>query len=531
MISSTTEPVLLDDEELLPDELPSGGDVPPLAQTRFAMRPASPSGLVWKVLIVDDDRDVRHVSELALRGLTVDERPVELLFAANAAEARVVLSTHGDIAVAVVDVVMESRQAGLDLIRWIRAELGNWSVRLVVRTGEPGNAPEAAVMANHELHDYLSKSETTARRLVSCVTGAVRAWRDQQTIRLQRSGLETVLLAVDGLFANRELDLLLELVVRTAAEMLTPSASEGWFVAIRDPAGTDLACLAAIGDEAVESAELRVADLESGRVTVRDDVCIYPVDVDADTRYVLALRRKAITPWECKLLELYGHAVSLSLRHRSTWESAFKAIQSALAEREVMLREIHHRVKNNLQITASLLTLQADRCASDEARGAILDSSARVRAMALVHQQLYAGDDFANLSLDEVCRKLATLLRVSLAPDAMLAFSLVPVVVTIEQAIPCGLILNEFLTNALKHGRDTAGKVSITVELSETPFGVDLTVRDAGPGLPGALEELSTRSLGLQMIHALTRQLKGTLSVGNGPGACFTLHIPRLPQS
>ncbi len=532
---NSTEDALLDDE-LLPDD---DEQPPPVAgrsapQTRFGARPSGPVGKAWKVLIVDDDRDVRLVSELALRGLAVDERPVSLLFASNAAEARVLLAQDDDIAVALVDVVMESQQAGLELVRWIRGELGNWWVRLVVRTGEPGSAPEARVMADHELHDYLAKSETTARRLVSCVTGALRAWRDQHIIRLQRSGLQNVLHAVDGLFANRELDALLANVLRETSTLLSPPAEAAWLIESLGVStldsrslGREIVCHASLDGSSPPEEVLRGELPGPARASVRSDHLVYRFDVDGDSRLVLALRRAGITPWETQLVELYGHAVALSLRHRTAWDAALSSITRALEEREVMLREIHHRVKNNLQITASLLSLQADGCLSPEARGALVDSVARVRSMALVHQQLYAGRDLARISLDEFCGTLATLLRASLAPDAVLELALEPAWVTIDQGIPCGLILNELLTNALKHGRSGDGRVRIHLAVSEDATHVSLMVRDEGPGLRGSIHEISMESLGLQMVDSLARQLQAELVCDNAPGARFTLRIPR----
>jgi two-component sensor histidine kinase/CheY-like chemotaxis protein len=519
----------LSDDDLLPDDdLPADDAAAP--QTRFAVRPSSPPGSPWLVLVVDDDHDVRLVSELALRGLTVDHRPVSLLFAENAAAARRLIQERDDIAVALVDVVMESQQAGLDLVRWIRNDLGNWSIRLVVRTGEPGSAPEARVMADHELHDYLAKSETTARRLVSCVTGALRAWRDQNTIRLQRSGLRTVLTAVDGLFANRELDALLQGALRAAAALLTPPAEAGWILELDEANLARSTCHVSL-DEGAPPA-VTVTDLPSpGEVRIvpspEGDLALYGFELAGASQLVLALRRGQMTPWEGQLLGLYGHAMALSLRHRTAWESSLSTIQRALSEREVMLREIHHRVKNNLQITASLLSLQADGCQTAEARGALLDSVARVRSMALVHQQLYAGRDLARIALDEFCATLVHLLRQSIAPEARIVLDLSPANVTIDQGIPCGLILNELLTNALKHGRDAAGQVSIHLTVEQDATHIRLVLRDEGPGLPGPMDQISMNSLGLQMVDSLSRQLGATLAVDNAPGARFTLRIPR----
>jgi two-component sensor histidine kinase len=173
--------------------------------------------------------------------------------------------------------------------------------------------------------------------------------------------------------------------------------------------------------------------------------------------------------------------------------------------------------------------LQADGCLSPEARGALVDSVSRVRSMALVHQQLYAGRDLARITLDEFCRTLATLLRASLAPDAILELDLEPASVSIDQGIPCGLILNELLTNALKHGQSEDGRVRIHLTVTEDAHHVSLTVRDEGPGLPGTIDEISMNSLGLQMVESLARQLQARLTCDNAPGARFVLRIPRGP--
>ncbi|MCY1011561.1 hypothetical protein OV079_39565 [Nannocystis pusilla] len=144
--------------------------------------PAPPSAPPWKILIVDDDPEVHDVTRLALAGLAVDGRPIALRSRHSAAAARDALTAERDIGVVMLDVVMESDHAGLELARWIREALGDPHVRIVLRTGQPGLAPEQKVMSDYDIHDYRDKTELTARRLATTVVGAVRSYRDLTAI-------------------------------------------------------------------------------------------------------------------------------------------------------------------------------------------------------------------------------------------------------------------------------------------------------------------------------------------------------------
>jgi diguanylate cyclase (GGDEF)-like protein len=129
----------------------------------------------WKLLIVDDDVHVQQVTELVLRGLKFLGRGMHLLHAHSAEEARSVLQDHRDIAFALLDVVMETPQAGLDLVRHIRDELGERAMRIVLRTGQPGDAPEQEVVLAYEIDDYKAKTELSAQKLTTCVIAGLRA--------------------------------------------------------------------------------------------------------------------------------------------------------------------------------------------------------------------------------------------------------------------------------------------------------------------------------------------------------------------
>lgn len=147
----------------------------------------------WKVLVVDDEPDVRRLTALNLRGFQFSGRPLELIEAGSAAEAKEKLKAHPDLAMALVDVVMETDDAGLKLVEHIRTELGNRMIRLVIRTGQPGVAPERFVIDNFDIDDYKDKTELTVQKLYTTVRTALKGYRDLQTIELNRIGLSRIL--------------------------------------------------------------------------------------------------------------------------------------------------------------------------------------------------------------------------------------------------------------------------------------------------------------------------------------------------
>jgi Signal transduction histidine kinase len=150
--------------------------------------PAATTGPApWPVLVADDDDQVHAMTRVLLRDFVFEGRGFEIVSAHSAAEARAVLAGRPDIPVALLDVVMESPDAGLKLVRHIREDLGNRHIRIILRTGQPGEAPERDVVLAHDINDYKSKSELTAQKLFTALVGAVRAWRDIATIaRLNR---------------------------------------------------------------------------------------------------------------------------------------------------------------------------------------------------------------------------------------------------------------------------------------------------------------------------------------------------------
>ncbi|CAA7627890.1 Response regulator containing a CheY-like receiver domain and a GGDEF domain [Candidatus Terasakiella magnetica] len=159
-------------------------------QTAPGQPPAAARKAPWPVLVVDDDPDVHAMTRVLLRDFSFQDRPFEVISAYSAAEARDILSQRPDIPVALLDVVMESASAGLDLVRHIRQDMGNQRLSIVLRTGQPGEAPERDVMLAYDINDYRAKTELTAQKLFTALVGGLRSWTHLTTIEALNASLE-----------------------------------------------------------------------------------------------------------------------------------------------------------------------------------------------------------------------------------------------------------------------------------------------------------------------------------------------------
>ncbi|PZD71392.1 3'3'-cGAMP-specific phosphodiesterase 2 [Acaryochloris thomasi RCC1774] len=139
---------------------------------------ASNSETPWKILVVDDERQVHEVTRLALKNFTFENRTLEIISAYSGQEAQAMLSQHPDTAVLLLDVVMETSQAGLELVKYIRENLHNLFVRIILRTGQPGEVPEISIIKGYDINDYRTKTELTQQKLFSTLVTAIRSYRD-----------------------------------------------------------------------------------------------------------------------------------------------------------------------------------------------------------------------------------------------------------------------------------------------------------------------------------------------------------------
>lgn len=217
-------------------------------------------------------------------------------------------------------------------------------------------------------------------------------------------------------------------------------------------------------------------------------------------------------------------------QNRRERRQAEAQVRASLKEKEVLLKELHHRVKNNLQIVSSLLNLASASIREERALRVIEESRDRINSMALIHEQLHQSSDLGQLDLGAYIRQLGTRLLRPFRADpsgVILHVDADPVLVTLDVAIPVGLIVNELVSNAIKHAFSGRERGEIRLSLVAARDGYDLTVRDDGVGLPEDFNLFNPETLGLQLVLTLTRQVRGTLQYRNQQGAVFMVAFPR----
>ncbi len=216
-------------------------------------------------------------------------------------------------------------------------------------------------------------------------------------------------------------------------------------------------------------------------------------------------------------------------------KQAEKQIRASLREKEVLLKEIHHRVKNNLQVVSSLLRLQAHSLKNADALAAFEESCIRVQSMALVHEKLYQSSDLSELDFATYAPSLTDSLMSAFGTDPSvicLQLDVERVSLDINQAIPCALILNELVSNALKYAFPNGRSGEIRLRMHRDAAGqVSLVVSDNGVGLPVDYAPDKAETLGLQLVHTLARQLRGSIEVSRAAGTQFTLTFLAEPPA
>jgi len=202
---------------------------------------------------------------------------------------------------------------------------------------------------------------------------------------------------------------------------------------------------------------------------------------------------------------------------------AEERIRLSLKEKEVLLKEVHHRVKNNLQIISSLLNLQSKYIKDDQALEMFKESRNRIRSMTLIHEKLYRSKDLANLDVAEYIQNLSSnLFRSYSAGRVNLKTQVDDILLGIDTAIPCGLIINELVSNSLKHAfPDKQGEILVNLHRDDGKF--TLTVSDNGVGFPEHVDFRNTDSLGLQLVCTLTDQLDGAIELNRTGGTEFKI--------
>ncbi|HZL18300.1 MAG TPA: histidine kinase dimerization/phosphoacceptor domain -containing protein [Polyangia bacterium] len=207
-------------------------------------------------------------------------------------------------------------------------------------------------------------------------------------------------------------------------------------------------------------------------------------------------------------------------------------VRASLREKEVLLKEIHHRVKNNLQVISSLLNLQARYLTDPAARAIFSQSQTRVQSIALVHERLYESADLSHVDFGKyVAVLIDNVFDTYDAPSRGIAkvIDVGDVHLTVDVAIPCGLIVNELVTNALKHAFPDGRAGTVRVGLSESPEGtLDLTVQDDGVGMPAGVDPRNTVSLGLDLVVTFAEQLNAEMTINREDGTRFGFRFRKV---
>lgn len=405
------------------------------------------------------------------------------------------------------------------------------------------------------------------------VVGAVVAFQDitartqaEAEVEQRRREAEVLAHLAQTLNASLELDIVLQRVVDGAKELCGSARA---LIMLRDPASEAAVIRYQVGYPEMPYEGLRIEPgkglggqvLLTGRPWRTSDyaadlrfskdylagtwakgqlaVVAVPITIGSRVEGVLYISRPSSRPFterhEAILLRLADYAAT-AIRNAQLYREAADelarriqaedALKASLREKEVLLKEIHHRVKNNLQIISSLLNLQAGYSEDPHLQAMFEDSQHRIQSMALIHEHLYQASDLARIDFGSYIHSLATQLLGSyqhLSSQVTLSTETAEVFLGIDQAIPCGLLVNELVTNSLKHAFPDGRSGDIHIALQADAHQVTLVVQDTGVGFPESLDLRTTDSLGLQLVCALTEQLGGTITLERHGGTIFRL--------
>ena len=265
--------------------------------------------------------------------------------------------------------------------------------------------------------------------------------------------------------------------------------------------------------------------LESGKGAYFEDV----VELPTGKRWFLS----NLQPWK----DIHGEIIGIQvISHEITLrKQAEEQIKQSLEEKEVLLKEIHHRVKNNMQVISSILNLQAGYVKDPETQDMFKESIDRIRSMALVHEMLYQSKDLGKIAFGEYIKSLASYLVRSYrkkSSTVQLRMDVDDVIKSINMGIPCGLIINELISNSLKHAFADGKEGEISIEIkSDGDSRINMNVGDNGIGFPEEIDFRKTKSLGLQLVMTLVQQLGGRIELERSAGTAFRISFQEKEYS
>lgn len=469
----------------------------------------------WKILVVDDADEVLTLTRLSLAGFTCDGRGLELLEAASADQARHLLTVHDEVAVVLVDVVMETDHAGLDLVRWIRQERRDPLVRLLVRTGQADLHPAAAVLAEYEINDYWEKSELSVSRLRTSLATSLRSYSHLVSLHRRTLQLRRWADGFPDLLGLRDWNQLLQLFMVRLGELF-PDDTLSAFLCRNDGARWPL--ISGLGAYPPGAPDI-VAHLDEGRAAVLLDA--WNRKGLAESWAAQALYFETATgdghlffldlpsPWgdyernvSRLVLQNFRAAVeNLALindleRHRAE-------LSTLLTRQEDTALELHHRFQSSLQVVLSFTDIESRDRTGITGRTPLAGVQRRLRILALVHTLAQAEHRLSRIDLQPLLRTLAH------AEREITEYWGVPVELDLDKAVSLSLAAVEMMDLVRAASRGTPAPGPVHVVLSDSP-------RCLSVGRAGARLQLVPPPLEWQLITELANQLGGTAVLDEG---------------
>lgn len=550
-----------------------------------AQEPGAPAG-AWKVAVIDDDEAVHEGTRFALRDFHLDGRGIKLMSARSAAQGRALLADHPDMAVVLLDVVMESDDAGLALVDHVRQELGNETVRIILRTGQPGQAPERKVVVDYDINDYKAKTELTADKLFTALASALRSYEQLRRLVEIRQGLEFVIDSGGELLDATNGRQLAEAAAGRALRLVDDVASA--VVTLRVPAMSSRRRIARAGerDPAVEALAEQALDRKATSVGATRSV--FYADAGRGCEVAVAIGHGApLTPSARALADLFSTRVSVvldNLRLRRELEASNADLERCVEERTAnlvaanerleaqgerlrranifkneILGTIAHDLKNPLgvmlgraQILREILDIAPLPAAQAEAQiSEIREAGRRLTAMidTLISNAMLDAADMrlvrARVDVADLARQIVETNRASAERKGQtLRFTATGPLHVSGDVERLREAIDNLVDNAIKYS--PAGAV---IEASADGAGGEAVVRvhDGGPGLSpedatrvfGRFQRLSAKptggesstGLGLSIVKRIVELHGGTIAAENHPGggAVFTVCLPFAP--
>ncbi len=476
----------------------------------------------WKIVVVDDDPAVHDGTRFALHDYRLQDKGLEILSAFSAEEGRSLIAAHPDTAVVLLDVVMETNSAGLDLVGRIRGELANETIRIILRTGQPGQAPERRVIVDYDINDYKAKTELTADKLFTTLTAALRSYDQLRRMDETRRGLEVIIEAASTLFDSRSIEQLSRIVLEKLAALVGGACSGISVLGSGETGWEDMSVVAACGAYHGDHAPTSAAGLSDDARTLIDAavarkgieysgtslaVC-FRFRSGRDVAFVLETGRP-MSPTDRALIEVFCSRLAVAFDNLVLYEELHESnirleervaqrtdeLDRANAFKTEVLGIVAHDLKNPLsvilgradmlgqQVTRDPLPIDNIRKQVDQ----ITQSARRMTAMidALIKEAM---DDALDIAIRRYPLDLARLLRSVTESNAPLAERKSQVIsVETPATVPISAdydrlreAVDNLVSNAIKY-TPKGGRIRISANLEgETAV---ISVSDTGPGL------------------------------------------------